>query len=346
MIHVFLDLWLAPEAIARLRNMSGVVLYEVPVSREPTPRDPEVLRRVDFLIAKHPPANFEDLTRLRVWQLGTVGFDQFGHLHLADRSLTVCNARGVFDSGIAEWCVAMMINLTRDVGGMFRDQQQGRWNRAERYMQEVRGKTVGFWGYGGLARETARLAKALGLKVHVLTRRGVQTRRDDYTPEGTGDPEGRLPDRVFQAGQEWEFLATLDFLVVAVPKSRSTIGMIGERELQALPRSAFVLNPARGPIIQEAALLKALRESWIAGAALDTHYSYPMPPEHPLWSFPNVIMTPHIAGADRSDRFPILMGELAVANVSRFVSGQPLWNVVSRADLRDAEVEAERYRSL
>ncbi len=346
MTHILIDLRLAPSAVERIRSLPQVTVHEMPVSSEPTPRDPALLRQIDVLIAKHPPVNFDDLTQLQLWQLGTVGFDQFGHLRLADRPFVVCNARGVFDSGIAEWCVAMMINLRRDLPGMFRDQQQGRWNRAEPYMQELRGSTVGFWGYGGLARETARLAKALGLTVHVLTRHGVHPRHTDFTPTGTGDPDGQWPDRVFTSGQEAEFLSGLDFLIVAVPKTRQTTGLIGERELRALPRTAFVLNPARGPIIQEQALLQALREGWIAGAALDTHYLYPMPAEHPLWRFPNVIMTPHISGADRSHRFPILMGELAFENVTRFLTGQPLWNVVRRDELREGEVEVERYKSL
>lgn len=346
MINILVDLRLAPEALNQLRALPGVTIHQVPVSSEPTPRDPALLREIDILIAKHPPTNFDDLVRLKLWQLGTVGFDQFGHLRLADRPFVVCNARGVFDSGIAEWCVAMMVNLRRDLPGMLRDQQRGFWNRDERYMQELRGSTVGFWGYGGLARETARLAKALGLTIHVLTRHGVKPRREDFTPDGTGDPEGRLPDRVFTVGQELAFLSRLDFLVVAVPKTRQTHGLIGERELSALPRSAFLLNPARGPIIQEHALVRALREGWIAGAALDTHYYYPMPPEHPLWGFPNVIMTPHISGADRSQRFPTLMGELVVQNVTRFLSGQPLLNVVGREELREGEVAVERYKSL
>src|SRR5262249_33627544 len=115
-------------------------------------------------------------------------------------------------------------------------------------------------------------------------------------------------------------------------------GLIGETELRALPRTAFVLNPARGPIIQEQALLKALREGWIAGAALDTHYQYPMPADHPLWKFPNVIMTPHISGGDYSAAFPARMGQLAEENVTRFLDCRPLLNVVSKSDLHEASV--------
>src|SRR5207253_8249808 len=102
-------------------------------------------------------------------------------------------------------------------------------------------------------------------------------RRDTHVLPGTGDPEGVLPDRVFTSGQELEFLAGLDFLVLALPRTQNTNGMVGEKELRALRPTAFVLNPSRGPIIQEAALLQALREGWIGGAALDTHHHYPVP---------------------------------------------------------------------
>jgi phosphoglycerate dehydrogenase-like enzyme len=112
--------------------------------------------------------------------------------------------------------------------------------------------------------------------------------------------------------------------------------MVGAEELRALPKTAFVLNPARGPIIQEQALLTALREGWIAGAALDTHFAYPLPPEHPLWYFPNVIMTPHISGSDRTPQFPERLGDLFVQNVERFLTGRALLNVVTAAEWREA----------
>ncbi len=344
MTRILLDLTIDPAAAERLRGLPGVVVHEPEKSREQVERDPALLRQIDILVAKHPPKNFDDLTSLKLWQLATVGFDHFAHLRLGARPFTVCNARGVFDTGIGEWCAAMLVNLTRDLRGMIRDQEQGKWNRAPGYMQEVRGKIVGIWGYGGLGREAARVAKALGTIVHVLTRRGVGPRLNDFTPPGTGDAHGVLPERVFRAGAECDFLAGLDYLIVALPRTQTTTGLIGETELRALPRTAFVLNPARGPIIQEQALIRALREDWIAGAALDTHYYYPMPPEHPLWRFPHMIMTPHIAGADKSSRFPVLMGELAVENVTRFVQRRPLLNVVSRDELREGYIDPVKYR--
>jgi phosphoglycerate dehydrogenase-like enzyme len=130
-----------------------------------------------------------------------------------------------------------------------------------------------------------------------------------------------------------EFLSALDFLVVALPLTKTTDGLIGERELRSLPRNAFVLNPARGPIIRQDALLSALREGWIAGAALDTHYQYPLPPEHPLWRFPNVILTPHISGSSLSPRFKERIWDIFAQNLARFGRGEPLLNELTPEQL-------------
>jgi phosphoglycerate dehydrogenase-like enzyme len=110
---------------------------------------------------------------------------------------------------IAEWNIAMMVNLARNLRGMIRNQESSVWDRSAVFQKEIRGSVLGIWGYGGIGRETARLAKSLGLQVHVMTRRGVNPRRDAYCVEGTGDPEGTLPDKTFRASQEMEFLSGL-----------------------------------------------------------------------------------------------------------------------------------------
>jgi phosphoglycerate dehydrogenase-like enzyme len=336
MKNILVDADIGPAALARLRALPGVAVETADHSSKPRALPAELLRRQHVLVCKLPPTNFDGLAALELMQLTTVGYEHLRDLGLADRPVRVCNARGIFDTAIAEWVVAMLVNLMRDLPAMLRNQASATWERAPRFQQEIRGRTVGLWGYGGIGRETARLARALGLTVHVLSRFGVKPRRDAYTLPGTGDPDGVLPDRVFTAGQEPEFLAGLDFLVLALPRTQRTTGMVGAKELQALPRSAFVLNPARGPIIEEQALVTALREGRVAGAALDTHYAYPLPPEHPLWRFPNVILTPHISGADHSKDFPARMGELFVQNVERHLAGRPLLNVVTAQEWREA----------
>jgi phosphoglycerate dehydrogenase-like enzyme len=321
-----------------LKKIPGVELRTMDLQSTAVERPFELIHDVQVLLCKSPPKNLDEMGELKLIQLASVGYEHLRRLGFADRDVRVCNARGLFDTAIAEWNIAMMINLTRDLRGMIRRQDAAHWERLDAFQQEIRGKVVGLWGYGGIGRETARIAKALGMTVHVLTRSGVKARLADWTPEGTGDPMGKLSDRAFTSGQESKFLSGLDFLILALPRTKATDGMVGERELQAMPRRAFVLNPARGPIIQEAALVRALSEGWIAGAALDTHYHYPLPADHPLWRFPNVIMTPHVSGADKSSLFPERLGELFTANLNRWLAGEPLWNEITKAEWREASV--------
>lgn len=295
----------------------------------------EWLRDADILFCSGVmPTNFPVMERVRWVQLASAGYEQTLPFNLPARGVRASNALGVFDAPIGEWTVAMIVNLARDLRGMLRNQDGQIWDRHRRFQREVRGSTVGFWGYGGLARQSARLCKAMGLTVHVLTRHGVKARPNHYVVPGTGDPEGTLPDRLFTPEQRFEFLRGLDFLVVAMPLTPASRESIGEAELKALPPHACLLNPARGPLIQEEALLKALREKWIAAAALDTHYQYPLPPEHPLWSMPNVILTPHIAGSGETQSYPPRVWDIFTQNLERYRSGQPLLNELTPAQLR------------
>ncbi len=141
--------------------------------------------------------------------------------------MVVCNARGIFDTAIGEWNLAMMISLTRDLRRMIRNQEGAVWEKIDRFQEEIRERVVGLWGYGGIGRETARLAKAFGMRVHALTRSGIGPRRDTFCLPGTGDPEGVLPDRAFTAGQEGDFLSGLDFLVLALPHTKASTGLVG-----------------------------------------------------------------------------------------------------------------------
>jgi phosphoglycerate dehydrogenase-like enzyme len=336
MVPILSDIPLNEIAVRKVEALPGVAFQQLsPHDSEWDLPDP-LMPGPEILLCKLPPRSLDNLNHLKMIQLSSVGYENLRHLHFADRPVRVCNARGIFDTAIAEWNLAMMVNLIRDLPGMMRNQKDSRWERTDRFQQEVRGRVLGLWGYGGIGRETARLAKAFGMTVHVLTRSGVKPRHNAFVLPGTGDPDGILPDRFFLAGQTREFLSGLDFLVLALPHTRESEGMIGETELKTLPRSAFILNPARGPIIQEQALIQALREGWLAGAALDTHFAYPLPADHPLWRFPNVILTPHISGADKSPNFPDRIAELFIQNVHRYLEGLPLLNQITAKEWNEA----------
>ncbi len=345
MKHILIDCPIADDAVRLLRQTPGLTVEVLPPSTTWRPLPAEQLRGVNVLLCRLPPENIDDLTSLELLQLGAVGYEHLIRLRLAERPYAVCNARGVFDTAIAEWNLAMMVNLARDLRGLIRNQEAAHWDKALRFTGEIRGATLGLWGYGGIGRETARLAKAFGMTVHVMTRSPVGPRGEQYAQAGTGDADGTLPDKCFTTGAERGFLSGLDFLVLALPRTRHTDGMIGADELRALPRTAFVLNPARGAIVREDALLAALRDGWIAGAALDTHHKEPLPTDHPIWKLPNVIVTPHISGADRATQFPARIGDLLVQNVSRLLGGRPLLNRLTAAELREARGAADEKKA-
>ncbi len=338
MKHVLLDMPLDPRDVERLQSLPGATIHFSPAPAKDLkerPLPPELLKGTEVLLCKRPPTNLADATDLEMMHIGSVGFEHLSHFKLYDSNIRVLNARGLFDTAISEWCLAMMINLVRDLPGMFRNQQTKTWSRDARFHQEIRHKTVGIWGYGGIGRDVARLARAFGMTVHVLSRSGVKPRVLDYTAPGTGDPQGVLPDRVFNYYQKKEFLSGLDFLVLCIPRTASTTGIVGPAELAALKPSAWLLNVARGPIVQEAALIDALKNQRIAGAALDVHYAYPLPPEHPLWEMPNVILTPHISGSELSTYFLGRIGGLFYENLKRYLEGRPLLNEITREEWRE-----------
>jgi phosphoglycerate dehydrogenase-like enzyme len=334
MKNILIDMPVHAAKLARLKSLPGIAVETVEPKEEVRGLPAHQIESVHFLFCTFPPRNLEVMHSLELVQIASAGYNQLIPLQLDRKGIRACNGLGNFDVPIAEWNIAMMVNLARNLRGMIRNQESAIWDRSAVFQKEIRGSVLGIWGYGGIGRETARLAKALGLQVHVMTRHGIRPRRDAYRLEGTGDPDGILPDKVFETGQEIEFLSALDFLVLAMPHTKINEGIIGERELRALPRTAFLLNPARGPLVQEQALLTALQEAWIAGAALDTHYAYPLPPNHPLWRFPNVILTPHISGSAQSPRFLDRIWDIFVQNVERWLSGHPLLNELSIPQLR------------
>lgn len=334
MLNVLIDMPVYAPTLAVLQQTPGlnVTLVDKPEEKSrllPT----DQIRECDVLFSTFLPENHPEMTQLKLVQISSVGYTQLADKGLVERGVRACNAQGVFDVPIAEWNIAMMINLARNLRGMIRNQEAGIWDRSADFQKEIRGSVVGIWGYGGIGRETARLAKALGMTVHVLVRQPIKSRDTSYAVPGTGDGDGSLPDRVFSMDEKESFLKGLDFLIMAIPQTTSTEGIIGETELKQLPSHAFLLNPARGPLVQEAALIRALGKGWIAGAALDTHYYYPMPPEHPLWQLPNVIMTPHISGSSGSPHFLERGYAIFRENVQRFMVGQPLLNELTPAQL-------------
>ena len=334
MLNILIDMEQDTAGLKKLEALPNVHIDCITPSslRRELPAD--LIHKAHILLCMLPPTNIDLMDNLKLIQINSAGYSQLFNLGLVEKRIRACNARGVFDAPIAEWCMAMMVNLARDLRGMIRNQEKGIWDRSARFQKEIRGCRVGIWGYGSIGRETARLAKAMGMRISVMVKHSPLAKLSNiFRLDGTGDPEGMLPDKIYVNGQEQEFLQDLDFLILSMPLTKQNEGCIGERELGFLPRHAYILNPARGLLIQEGPLVDALRNNRIAGAALDTHYQYPMPPEHPLWSLPNVIMTPHISGSTMNPNFNRRVWEIFVENVENLLADKPLVNELTPAQL-------------
>lgn len=291
------------------------------------------IRDRTILLADFPPANLGEMRRLRWIQLGSAGYTQLAGLPLKAMGVRVSNASGVNDVPIAEWCLLMMLAWERDFPAQVRLQQERGYRRDARFQAELRGRRVGIVGYGSIGRAVARLGRALGLEVWALNRRPIGPTPLKYAPDGTGDPEGTLPQRRFTLDQLGDFLPHLDYLVLTAALNAQTRGLLGEHELRLLPPSAVILNPARALLVDESALHRALREGWIAGAALDSHYREPLSADDPIWGLPNVIVTSHVSGSTASPYYVPRVWELFARNLERHLTGQPLLNEIAWADL-------------
>ncbi|MDQ3855944.1 MAG: D-2-hydroxyacid dehydrogenase [Chloroflexota bacterium] len=231
---------------------------------------------------------------------------------LGDFAGTVTNSAGVHGEPIAEWVVAMLFAHAKRLPLLLQHHAAHEW-QAEK-AEELGGKTLGIVGAGGIGAAIARRARGLDMEVVGVRSSGQATEhiRRMYTP-----------DRLH------EMLGECDYVVLAVPLTPDTEGMIGEPELRAMQPSSVLLNIARGKVVQTEALLRALTEGWIGGAYLDVTDPEPLPHDHPLWDAPNTLITAHTSGySPHSSRRTL---ELFCENLRRFVSGEELLNVVDKA---------------
>ena len=242
------------------------------------------------------------------------------------RDVLVTNARGVFSRPIAEHVLLMILAVSRHLPELLELQRERTWQPLEG--RELRELTIGIVGYGSLGRSVASLASAFGARVIAL-RRHPDGGAPDAADEEDGFPFEPRVDRVVGPDRLHDLLAESDIVVLAAPLTPETEGMIDEAAVGAMKRDAWLINVARGRLVDDTALVRALRDNRIGGAALDTFRDEPLPPGSPYWELPNVILTPHTAWS--SARVLDRSIDLFCANLVRFSRGEPLRNVVDPA---------------
>jgi len=325
------------------------LLYDAPLPREsideiharfpdvtltPAPLSPprELVAEADVYYSQ--AANFDttDAPRLRWVQTNSASTQALWNKPVMRTRIPVCNVTGAYSVAVAECAMGMLLALTRRITRGVDFQREHRWPAGDDYQPwagiDLYGLTMGIVGYGSIGRQIGRLAQAFGMKVLACKRRPDERCDDSYLLPGTGDPEGTIPAAWFGRDQVGAMLAQSDVAMVTLPEIPTTVGLIGQRELAALPRQAWLVNVGRGPVIDEAPLLRTLKEGKIAGAALDVFAQEPLPPDSPFWDLPNVLVMPHIAS------WTTLQARRAagvlIENIRRDLAGEALVNIIDK----------------
>lgn len=291
---------------------------------------------VDVLYAMSLPRDTARAPRLKWVQLHMAGPDSIhDHPLYTDSPVALTTTSGVHAGTIAEYAITVLLALAHRVPRMVEWKGKGSWPPDEQRWPlfvptEVRGATLGLVGYGSIGRELARIAKtAFGMTVLACKRDPSQRRDAGYCRPGTGDPEGLLPDEWVAPDGLPKLLARSDVVVMCAPLTRETRAMFDAGAFGAMKPSAYFINVGRGGSVDEGALVSALKDGRIAGAAIDVFAQEPPPAHHPLYALDNVIVSPHVSGF--LPTYDDACTDLFVENLRRYLAGRPLLNLVDRA---------------
>jgi phosphoglycerate dehydrogenase-like enzyme len=299
------------------------------------------LAEAEILCTYSVPANWrERAPHLRWLQYPGAGVDALRSSGLLDANsgVLVTTATGIHAETISEYVFGSMLMFNWNWPQMVRLQDRHIWARSASWYnlggRELAGQTLGVVGLGHIGRRVAQLGHAFGMRV-------LGVRRSVHAPV-SGEDDGELRadagdtrsavegvDALYAPDQLHEMLGLCDYVVLAVPLTRETEKMIGEAELRAMRPHAYLVNIARGRVVDEQALIRGLKEGWIAGAGLDVTEEEPLPTDSPLYSMPNVILTPHISGA--SIHYDARLAALFAENLRRYRAGEPLLNLYDAA---------------
>ncbi len=292
----------------------GTEVVRIDTPEEWQSRRAELGPKVEVAFGLRDIGDLAYVPRLRWIQTIGAGMDWLLRApEVAESDILVTNASGVAAVPIAEHILALMFVLTRRMHRFARAQREHEWFQRGR-CEEIDGTTMGIIGLGPIGLKTAEKARGLNMRVLGLRR----------------DPSRTSPhvDRMFGPDGLHELLKESDWVVLAAPLTEETRGMMGEPEFRTMKETAYLINIARGQIVQEDVMIRALREGWISGAGLDVFAQEPLPTDSPLWDMRNVMITAHYAGA--TPRYADRVTGIFTENLRRYQAGEPLMNVIDK----------------
>jgi phosphoglycerate dehydrogenase-like enzyme len=292
---------------------------------------PEIWARTDILYTGHLLPEPDSVPNLRWIQFSSSNTEFFIKSPLQQKpDLVATNLSGASSIQVAEHTLMMLLALGHHLPLLMKSQEQAKWANKE-FVDlkpvELSSTTVGIIGYGSIGRQIAYLLRPFGATILATKREAMQPKDRGYAPDGLGDPQGNLFHRLYPIQAIKSMLHLCDFIVVSLPLTPETHNLIGAEELEAAKVGCFLIDISEGGIIDHEAVISALQEHHLAGAALDVFPEEPLPSTSPLWLMPNVILTPHISGVSRysNERAITLFTE----NLNRFLTGQPLYNHIN-----------------
>jgi phosphoglycerate dehydrogenase-like enzyme len=317
------------------REMLGSVdpRYELVHDGEDTQAWVDGLRddALEVLWASCAPGDLSRTPRLRWLATAGAGVDDLIPVDPWGRGLTVTNGSGLHAVAMAEYVLGAALMATERIRDRLANQERRAWTtvRWELAGSGLRGRTALVVGYGSIGREVARLLHACG--VRILAVKADPERRADtgWIEPGTGDPLGVLPERLGGPDALAELAPEADLVVLTMPGTPATSGILDARLLGVLRPGAWIINVGRGSAIDEAALLESLRSGRIGGAVLDVTAQEPLPADDPLWSEPRCVVTPHLSGIGDVDAMWHRLALLMAEQLRREATGRPLLNVTA-----------------
>ena len=332
-VEILITLPFDDELISQLRNVSPRLNITLHRARKAEEVPPEIWAHVEVLYTDHVFPVPEQAPELRWIQFHWAGINHaLEEQILRKPGLIATTLSGAASPQMAEYAVMMLLALGHRLPDLFANQKLAEWprDRFERFIsRELRGSTVGLVGYGSIGRQIARQLREFGVTV-LATKRDLMNPEDTgYIIDGLGDPEGIYANRIYPPQALHSMFKECDFVIITVPLTEDTRGMIGADELAALKPTAYLVDFSRGGVVNTAALFDALRSQKIAGAALDVFSQEPLPADDPLWKLPNVIITPHIAG--NTPHYNQRAVSLFSENLHRYLAGLSLYNRIDLA---------------
>ncbi len=287
----------------------------------------ELLPDVEILYTTSLLPDPEDVPKLKWIQINYAGIDHLTGHSILNSDVRVTTLSGVASSVMTEYVLMAILGLGHKLPLLLEDKSEKNWaedNDKKFRPFELRGSTVGIVGYGSIGRGIARACKSLGASV-LAAKRDLKALKDEgYQIEGIGDPEAELVDRIYPPQAIGSMAELCDFLVITLPLTRETRGFVDESVFSRMKSSSFLIDVSRGGVVDHGALVEALNDGRLAGAALDVYPVEPLPESSPLWEMKNVILSPHIAGSSR--HYLELAIDLFVENMQRYLADQPLLN--------------------